>query len=219
MSKKPSKSNRSKKSNPNPASEHNVTEATHSDQILDLSGFFDEVSERLSVVGSISIAEEQSLQSIEAERIQVMIFKLQETYLAFAIDFIAEIVTDPLITFVPGLPGWLRGVTSLRGEILSVIDTSYFIEDMHDQTNHMVAPGQAKMLMIDIGEQQIGLLIDTIEIIYSLPIDQIIPPGKNDTFVIGLLKYCSGMFEHRENTVYLIDCEKFVLGTEIQQFN
>src|SRR5262245_55877363 len=42
-------------------------------------------------------------------------------------SFVTELDRVPRITLVPQAPAWLRGVTSLRGDILSVVDLRLFI--------------------------------------------------------------------------------------------
>jgi len=49
-------------------------------------------------------------------------FMLGGYEMALAIDSLQEIGTLPTITPLPNVPGWIKGIVQLRGEILSVVD-------------------------------------------------------------------------------------------------
>ena len=60
---------------------------------------------------------------VEATRlVRVLVFRLGEETYGLPVDVVREIVSDARPTRVPGAPASVRGVISLRGEIVSVID-------------------------------------------------------------------------------------------------
>ena len=54
-------------------------------------------------------------------------FTIESTSYAVSEGFVTELDRVPAITLVPQTPAWLRGVTSLRGDVLSVVDLRVFL--------------------------------------------------------------------------------------------
>jgi purine-binding chemotaxis protein CheW len=57
-----------------------------------------------------------------AETIELLTFNLGEERYAIETRFVREVQRQLEVTFVPGAPKFVRGVTNLRGEVLAVFD-------------------------------------------------------------------------------------------------
>ena len=56
-------------------------------------------------------------------RSRYLIFQVANLCIAIPLDQVMEVGDTPATTWVPNLPSWIRGVTHLRGEIYTVIDS------------------------------------------------------------------------------------------------
>jgi purine-binding chemotaxis protein CheW len=65
-----------------------------------------------------SVAQSHSASSVP----RFIVFEVAERQLAANLDDVLEIARYPKVTQLPRTPSWLRGVTQLRGQILSVTD-------------------------------------------------------------------------------------------------
>jgi purine-binding chemotaxis protein CheW len=127
------------------------------------------------------------------------------------ISHIDETVRRPEITRVPGLPGWVMGVCNAHGEIISVVDLAAFLE-----LSPQVARQAEYMLVTHADDQRIGLVVDDVEIIYTLPAEQIVsPPFKVDP---NMVNYLQGAIERGDGFIRILDCDRLLLGNPMQQF-
>lgn len=185
---------------------------TSTDEMVDLGAYLTEISARLVTAGSIAMTRPQPIESEPVERMQVLVFALDNARYAVELSHVGEVVRRPNITRVPGLPGWVLGVTNLHGEIISLVDIRLFLEVGSPSTKH-----PPDMLVAQTDDQRIGLMVDDIEVIYAFPVDQVLsPPFKVEP---GLVAYLRGAFEHKDGFVRLLDCEQLLLGPKMQQFS
>jgi purine-binding chemotaxis protein CheW len=126
--------------------------------------------------------------------------------------FVTELERVPKITPVPHVPSWVRGVTNLRGDILSVIDMRTFLG------LEASASQSARMLVVRLLNEDFatGLLVDSVDRIVSVPPDQITPP--ESTLDGPLALYLTGMCEIEERLVAVLDLDQLLRSSEIRQF-
>ena len=126
--------------------------------------------------------------------------------------FVTELERVPKITPVPRVPAWVRGVTSLRGDILSVIDMRMFL-GLEPSSSH-----SARMLVVRLLNEDFatGLLVDGVDRIVSVSPDQITP---HDSSLEGpLAPYLTGMCEIEERRIAVLDLDQLLRSAEIRQF-
>jgi purine-binding chemotaxis protein CheW len=182
-------------------------------EMVNLDSFLAEISERLATVSSIPVAGVQYDALVEPiERMQVVIFTMNDVHYAVDITCVSEVVRMPRITPVPGLPGWVLGVANLHGDVVSVIDLPSFLG--------VGAPADwrsASMIVAQTADQRIGLMVDDVDIIYTFPTEQVIsPPFRVEESLVGYLR---GTVEREGEFIRLLDCERLLLGQEMQQFS
>ena len=182
------------------------------DNVVDLSVFVQEITDRLAIVGSIPSPEAAATEYQTVDMMQVLIFRLADDLFAISTKFIEEIITDHQITPVPGLPSWLAGVAGFRGEVLSAVRLPQFLRLGNEGTSSSFT-----MLAVQFADQLIGLLVEEVDVTYSFPVDQVreTPMQMDDQ----LAQHLDGVFEHREECVHLLNCERLLLGPEMQQFS
>jgi purine-binding chemotaxis protein CheW len=126
--------------------------------------------------------------------------------------FVTELERVPKITPVPHVPAWVRGVTNLRGDILSVIDMRTFL-GLDAAASH-----SARMLVVRLLNEDFatGLLVDGVDRIVSVPPNQITPP---ESSLDGpLAPFLTGMCEIEERLVAVLDLDQLLRSSEIRQF-
>ncbi|MBN1311198.1 MAG: purine-binding chemotaxis protein CheW [Anaerolineae bacterium] len=178
--------------------------------MVNLDAFLAEISTRLVTAGSITLPEQQPA-PLPQERMQIIIFAMGSTHYAVEVDRIGEVVRSPELTPVPGLPDWVLGVANLHGDIISAVDLSLFLgisDHVTDQT--------AYMIVAQAGDQRIGLVVDDVDIIYTFPAEQVVsPPFK---IAPELVPYLRGAVERRNDFIRFLDCERLLLGPQMQKF-
>lgn len=187
-----------------------TTPASHPDMV-DLSAYLDEIGSRLVTAETLPEPASQGRDADTMEHRQLIVFRLGTLPYGIEISHVVEVTHHPEITPVPGLPGWVLGVCNVHGEIMSVVDLARFLE-MPSK------PGWQPeyMLVMQAEGQRIALAVDGIDVIYTIPLNQVVsPPFKIDPV---LVQYLQGTIERSEDFVRLLDCERLLLGQQMQQF-
>jgi chemotaxis signal transduction protein len=180
--------------------------------MVNVSELLAEISARLITVGRLALPDTQSTVSAQKDDLQLLVFYLAKTRYAIKVTDVREVVRDPMITRVPGLPDWVLGVTNLHGEIMSVIDLTRFLGIDSNSLS-----GKRNMLVGKAGDQQIGLMVDDMDVIYSIPSERVIsPPFSVDSILVN---YLQGAVEREDEFVRLLDCNRLLLGPQMQQFS
>jgi chemotaxis signal transduction protein len=119
---------------------------------------------------------------------------------------------SPQLTHIPGLPGWVLGVTNFHGEIISVVHLAQFLGINRTHTG-----GEVVVLVAHTADQRIGLVVDDVETIYTTLADQVASPS----FRIdpGIVPYLRGAVERNGEFVRLLHGERLLLGQQMQQFS
>lgn len=116
------------------------------------------------------------------------IFQVNETLCAIEIVNIKEIIKHLDISAVQNAPEYVRGVASLRGEIISVIDVRVKFGKPSIPLNE-----DMRIIVINFHGENTGLLVDKIEDIHPADCDAIDPltsniNGVNRDFFSGIYK-------------------------------
>jgi purine-binding chemotaxis protein CheW len=139
-----------------------------------------------------------SCSEIEEQKVQLVICRIDAPYYAFYGEHIKEIVTVSEMTYIPGVPGYLRGVINLRGEIESVLDLR--------QAFSLPSQPVTKRSRILIGEAQnlrSGVLVDAVEDVLEIPEKHIQKPGTAS--VSALTPYVVGASAYQEHDLFILD--------------
>ncbi|MEM9068130.1 MAG: chemotaxis protein CheW [Myxococcota bacterium] len=90
-----------------------------------------------------------------------------ETY-AVPLHAIREILKVPPVTEVPRAPSDVLGIISVRGRIITVVDLRLLLKmDTQEADKH------TRVLLVDSGDEVIGLLVDRVLQVYRLSTDEI----------------------------------------------
>lgn len=126
---------------------------------------------------------------------------------------VTEVGRVPKITAVPHMPAWLRGVTSLRGDIVSVVDVRTFL-GLEATSLHT---GRLLVVRLTDEEFSVALLVDEVQQIASVPVDAVKPPAS--PLEGALAPFLSGVTETGGRLVAVLDLERLLRSAEIRQFD
>jgi purine-binding chemotaxis protein CheW len=120
------------------------------------------------------------------------------------IRFITEILGMQPITSVPEMPGYIKGITNLRGKIIPVMDARMrFGKELREYDDRTC------IIVIDTNITTTGLIVDRVLEVVSMSEEDIAPPldigGSGSRFIKGFGKSDG-------NVKLLIDCTKLLAG-------
>lgn len=141
---------------------------------------------------------------------------LKDRYLAFRVDddvyaievrHVTVIVPLQPITEVPDMPAYVRGVMNLRGRVIPVLDVRrrFRLPDIELDERTCV-------IVTDLAEGGLGLLVDRVEDVETLPEGEIAPPPP---LASGAASACvAGLGRHADEVRILLDARKLVFGDD-----
>ncbi|MBI5199728.1 MAG: purine-binding chemotaxis protein CheW [Nitrospirae bacterium] len=109
-----------------------------------------EIREEIQEIPSLPYSEEESV-------VEVISFRLGDEIYGVKIDYVREILKPLEITSVPRTPSYLKGVTSLRGEIIPVFDLKERLGLEGIQQDK-----KRRILILSIRNETIGAVIDEV---------------------------------------------------------
>ncbi|MBQ1832478.1 MAG: chemotaxis protein CheW [Treponema sp.] len=123
----------------------------------------------------------------------------------YAIDImkVKEIAKAGHFTYVPNTLPFVLGVHNLRGEIISIIDLRKFF---NIQVPDRADDAMENMLIVTVGEQTFGVVVDGIDKVVGIQKSTIQPP--HPLFGDINIKYISGVVEAQKRLYILLDIDK-----------
>ncbi len=129
---------------------------------------------------------------------KVIVFALAEQPYAVPVEQVREIIRWPGVRPVPQTHPAFLGVSSVRGEVLPVLDLAAFLGIRSD-----VPLDQKKLILLETGEEglKLGLAVDHVNRIYT------VNPGQIDTSLTGtfLGENLAAVFKQGQENILLAD--------------
>ena len=130
---------------------------------------------------------------------------------AIAISDVREIVGMVDIRKVPKAPPFVEGVMNLRGHIVPIID----LRKRFDIPS-TVETAHAKILIVDFGKSQIGMIVDNVSEVFRLTSDQL--EQAPDLFAGNIdSQYIQGVGKVEDRIIILLDVKRMLSGEEQSQ--
>ena len=123
---------------------------------------------------------------VETEQQQWLTFSLGEEEYALELEVVNEIIKPIEVTDIPRVPGFIRGIISLRGIIVPVFDLRGRLKI------GTIEPGPTTRIVVCQQDEKLaGLLVDSINQVVTIPSNRIEPPptvlsGLDRDFVEGV---------------------------------
>lgn len=115
------------------------------------------------------------------------------------IEHVMEIITNPSITALPMVPGYVKGIINLRGQIVPIIDIRQIMGKPENPDNSLCC-----VIILELGAISFGILVDTVLQVLDIPADMAEPPSKNLSFVNGMTNLSDG------SVMFSLDCDLLV---------
>jgi purine-binding chemotaxis protein CheW len=188
--------------------DHPVAAATLADAVSTIDRRFDAEGAAAEAAAPVAAAP-----AFTARTGRFLRFTIDSTSYAVPEAFVTELDRVPKITLVPQAPPWLRGVTNLRGDVLSVVDLRVFVG--LDQTSSHTG----RMLIVRLLDEEmaVGLLVDTVDQILTLELDAIRAPAS--PLEGPLAPYLAGMCVSSGRLVAVLDLERLLRSADLRQFD
>lgn len=148
------------------------------------------------------------MQTTQQDEQQLVVFDLADEGYGVDISAVREIIRLQEITHVPRTPEFVEGVINLRGKVIPVIDLRKrfgLAVEAESQDNRIV--------VVDIGDQDIGVVVDAVTEVLRIPTDSVEPPASvittaDSDYLLGIAKLDSRL-------IILLDLQK-VLSVDEQ---
>lgn len=142
-----------------------------------------------------------------------VLFVLDDTQYAVPMENVLELQRLPCITPLPSSPDWLRGVTNLRGDVLSVVDLRSLLG---------LAPAESSVsqrlvvVRSTVEEIATGWIVDRMIGMRRLAMDDMLP---SSTLTIGAaVRFLSGIVECEGQLIAVLDVNRVLSSPETRQF-
>ena len=145
--------------------------------------------------------------STTAQIIQLVVFSLtdqstkrNEEY-GVGVEQVQEIRTLETITRLPNAPIHVRGVTNLRGKIISIIDIKQKLGFAASDIDN-----NSRILIAEINSKQVGLLVDQVDQVMRISTSDI--DLQSDS--TGFTQYMKGIAKIQERLIIILDLPKLL---------
>ena len=146
---------------------------------------------------------------------QIVSFRLGKEIFGVRVAQVREIGKVQNITKIPKMPDFIEGVMNLRGQITTVIDLKkrFGIDD--DGRGMTTA---SRIIVAEIGDTQIGIIVDEVEDVLRVPRQSISPPPR--TLTVGAeTSYLTGICKLPDRMVMLLGLDKVMSMGELDQLS
>jgi len=124
-------------------------------------------------------------------------FRLQQEQYAQRIADVKEVIDYQPPAPVPGAPGMVEGVLNVRGEVITVLSGHRLLDAQFEAESGREG---RRILILDAERERIGVVVDAVEAIVSLPGEAIesVAPALDQTLLLGTAR-------HGERLLILVD--------------
>ena len=127
-----------------------------------------------------------------------LIFMAGHLKLGVVAEDVVEILNNQVITYLPMVPGYIRGIINMRGLMIPILDIC----------SRMGLPSREEdslVVVINLGDVQLGILVDGVDQMLDIPKENIHPLPANSTqmLVSGMCSLPDG-----SGTMMVLDCEQ-----------
>ena len=113
-------------------------------------------------------------------------------------EYVVEIITNHLITALPLVPSYVRGIINLRGQIIPIVDIRLLLNQEPADENCII--------ILNINDTMVGILVDTVQRMLDVPTDTLLPAPSHDQ-----QKLVSGMCSLGDGqTMLVFDCPQLL---------
>ncbi len=143
----------------------------------------------------------------DTQKGKFLTFSMESEMYGIDVRYVTEIIGIQPITEVPELPDYIKGIINLRGKIIPVMDVRLRFKMPFKEYNDRTC-----IIVINIDDTCIGLIVDSVTEILSIPEDEIVDPPKVNKTGSNYIK-CIGKVGNEMKLI--LDCYKLLNDREI----
>ena len=129
-----------------------------------------------------------------------LIFMAGHLKLGVVAEDVVEILNNQLITYLPMVPDFIRGIINMRGQMIPILDIRARLGMDPKEDDSLV-------VVINLGDVQLGILVDAVDQMLDIPKVNLLPMPANSTqlLVSGMCSLPDG-----SGTMMVLDCEQLM---------
>lgn len=150
------------------------------------------------------IVEEEDLYEapeVKEETTQLVVFRISAEWYGIEITKVKEVIKAEDITYLPSSPEYVAGIVNLRGNILSVTDLKKIFGLPQEELT-----GKSRLVVIESGVLETGLLVDEVAEAVEIPISGIDPALT--TIIPERAEYIEGECKIGDRLIGILKVEK-----------
>lgn len=129
-----------------------------------------------------------------------LIFMADHLKLGVIAEDVVEILNNQIITYLPMVPDFIRGIINMRGQMIPILDIC----------SRMGLPSREEdslVVVINLGDVQLGILVDGVDQMLDIPRANIhpLPANSAQLLVSGMCSLPDG-----SGTMMVLDCEQLL---------
>jgi len=138
-------------------------------------------------------------------------FQIGKESYGIEVRYVTEIVGIQSITEIPELPAYVKGVINLRGKIIPVMDVRLRFKKEPREYDDRTC-----VIVVDIGNLSIGMIVDAVSEVITIPEEDIVPPPKMNQ---GFGKSIKHIGKVGNDVKLLLDCERLLTQDEVESLS
>ncbi len=129
-----------------------------------------------------------------------LIFMAGHLKLGVVAEDVVEILHNQVITYLPMVPNYIRGIINMRGQMVPILDARARLGMEPQEEDSLV-------VVLNLGDVQLGILVDAVDQMLDIPKSNIHPLPANSTqmLVSGMCSLPDG-----SGTMMVLDCEQLM---------
>lgn len=148
-------------------------------------------------------------QDEDTQKDKYLTFSIGKEFYGIEIRHVTEIIGIQAYTEVPELPAYIRGIINLRGKIIPVMDVRLRFGKEFLEYNDRTC-----IIVIDIGDLPIGLIVDAVSEVITIPEQDIVaPPQMNRSFSNRFIRQIGKV---GSDVKLILDCEKLLAEGDLE---
>ena len=128
-----------------------------------------------------------------------LIFMCDNLKLGVIAEDVVEILNNQVITYLPMVPDFIRGIINMRGQMVPIIDIRARLGKLPKE--------DCLVVVLNLGDVQLGILVDAVDQMIDIPKANILPMPAHSTqlLVSGMCSLPDG-----SGTMMVLDCEQLL---------
>ncbi|AOY78207.1 chemotaxis protein CheW [Clostridium formicaceticum] len=150
----------------------------------------------------------QEIAEEDTQKDKFLTFSLGNEFYGIDIKYVIEIIGIQLITEIPQLPEYIKGIINLRGKIIPVMDVRLRFKKPFREYNDRTC-----IIVIDVKDISVGMIVDTVSEVLSISEENILQPpqlnGESNKYIRAIGKVDS-------EVKLILDCDELLSNEETE---